>query len=212
MTIQSNWYILISHHIFYTSSKEHIILLTPKNLIRIPTGWASPSFSKTEHSLYFRDPDLYNYIPLSLEYNPLNKVVSNVKTIPAPPLENPDFFFTTFIPKNKRVLKPTDSHPAELNDTFLFIGELTPQLISCFRFRKGQSPDFDSYSYLYRRNREPFYYLTTHSHFQMTPGQFLDLIDYTYEPLTPNHYWETASLEQEQEQDFSMQQWYFLNS
>ena len=83
------------------------MFFTPKNLIRIPTGWASPSFSKTEHTLYFKDPELYNYIPLSLEYNPLNKVVSNVKTIPAPPLENPDFFFTTFVPRNKRRQTPT---------------------------------------------------------------------------------------------------------
>ena len=177
------------------------MFFTPKNLIRIPTGWASPSFSKIEHTLYFKDSELYNYIPLSLEY----KIVSNVKTIFAPPLRNPDFHFTTFVPRNKRRLKPSDSHPAELNDTFLFIGELTPQLISCFTFPKNQTPDFDSYSFLYRRNREPFYYLTTHSHFQMTPGQFLELLGYTYEPLIPNYYWENVESEEEEELDYNIE-------
>ena len=108
------------------------MLLTPKNLIRIPTGWASP---------YFNTPSTSKtQIPLYLEYNPATKIVSNVKTIFAPPLRNPDFHFTTFVPRNKRRLKPSDSHPAELNDTFLFIGELTPQLISCFTFPKNQTP------------------------------------------------------------------------
>ena len=32
----------------------------------------------------------------------------------------------------------------------------------------------------------------------MTPGQFLELLGYTYEPLIPNYYWENVEYEEEE--------------
>ena len=150
-------------------------------LLRTPRGWAG-----TNGFIKYSDPQLYFYVPERVSIIGRQRDIT-LDVTPTPYINSLPFVYKKVTIKGSLGYGFSSSQ-FELFNKFTYVGELLPQVQEnllytsrgSYELREG-ALDTSPYHYVYLRRGFKIYYLTSHSHYQMPPDQFVSLCDISTE-------------------------------